>query len=182
MDAPRTAEIGRNCAGEVTVSANLGHTSPPEFLYKGPLFDAARPSHMENEGARLDQGADMKNLMKKNLFAAGAVVFAVALSGLPALADDAAPAPAPQAGDHFEIHDNADTVPLNHRSNEDPRYDTQKQHEAEMYAEQYEKKRAEEALKQKKLLDGMNRLSPNNDRTGSGAGATGAGFPANVPY
>jgi hypothetical protein len=117
----------------------------------------------------------------KYLLTAGAMAFAFAWAGTAAAADDAVPAPAPQ-GDHFEIHDNADTPPVNYRSNEDARYDTQKQHDAEMYAEQYEQQRTDDELKQQKLIDGMNRLSPNGDRTLSGAGVTAAGFPSNRPY
>jgi hypothetical protein len=120
-------------------------------------------------------------MKKNNMIAAGAMVFGLALAAAPAFADEAAPAPAPQ-GDHFEIHDNADTAPVNYRSNEDERYDTTKQHDAEMFAEQYEKKRADDAIKQQKMIDGMNRLSPNDDRTQSGAGVTGAGFPSNRPF
>ncbi|HEX7776689.1 MAG TPA: hypothetical protein VF449_09195 [Parvibaculum sp.] len=115
------------------------------------------------------------------MIVAGAIVFGLALATAPAFADDATPAPA-QQGDHFEIHDNADTAPVNYRSNEDKRYDTAKQHDAEMFAEQYEKQRADDALKQQKLINGMNRLSPSDERTLGGAGVTDAGFPSNRPF
>ncbi|MDO8290258.1 MAG: hypothetical protein Q7T44_13665 [Parvibaculum sp.] len=89
-----------------------------------------------------------------------ATAIALALSG-PVLAEEAAkPAPTDQ---HFEIHDSADSPPVNYRSNEDERYDTPEQRDAEMFAEQYEKEQAEKALKDKALLDGMGRASPNGD-------------------
>ncbi len=119
----------------------------------------------------------MTSVTKKSLFAAGAMVFGLAWAGAPALAEDATPPATERQPDHFEIHDNADTAPVNHRSNEDKRYDSQKQHDAEMFAEQYEQQRADEALKEKKMMDGMNRLSPSDDRAQSGAGVTGTGFP-----
>ena len=122
----------------------------------------------------------MMRITKKHLLATGAVAFALAMGGT-AMADEAAPA-APQPGDHFEIHDNADTAPVNYRSNEDKRYDTEKQHDAEMYAEQYEQQRQDDQLQQQKMLDRMNRLSPSSNNAITGAGVTADGFPSNRPY
>lgn len=109
----------------------------------------------------------MKN-GKATFYASGtmmacATAIALALSG-PVLAEEAAePAPAPATSKHFEIHDEADSPPVNYRSNEDERYDTPEQRDAEMFAEQYEKEQAEKALKDKELLDSMGRVSPSGD-------------------
>jgi len=84
-----------------------------------------------------------------------AAAFTLTLSG-PALAEDGA-----KAAQSFKVEDAADSPPVNYRSNEDERYDTPEQHDAEMYAEQYEKQQEEKALKDKALMDGMGRASPN---------------------
>lgn len=110
----------------------------------------------------------------------GAAVLATMLAG-PAFAAEPAPAPAP-ADQTFEIHDPADTPPVNFRSGEDARYNTKRQHDAEMYAEEYEKKRQQEQLKQKKLLDNMNTLSAPGGPINPDLGARDAGFPPRAPY
>ncbi|MGV8995569.1 MAG: hypothetical protein ACOH12_01320 [Parvibaculaceae bacterium] len=87
---------------------------------------------------------------------AGAAAFVLTLSGA-AMAEDGA-----KAAESYKVEDAPDSPPVNYRSNEDERYNTPEQHDAEMYAEQYEKQKEEKALKDKALLDSMNRASPND--------------------
>ena len=112
---------------------------------------------------------------------AAALVFA--LSG-PASAEDAGATPVAPAGQSYEIHDGTDSPPVNYRSEQDERYDTPEQHDAEMFAEQYEKEQAEKAAKDRALLDGMNTLTSPGGSIGGGGnfGANDAGFPSRAPY
>ncbi len=111
-----------------------------------------------------------------------AAALAFALSG-PAAADEAADTtpPAP-SGQSFEIHDPADTPPVNYRSEQDERYDTPEQRDAEMFAEQFEKEQAEKKAKDRALLDGMNSLTTPGGSIGGEFGANDAGFPSRAPY
>ncbi|HEY4345684.1 MAG TPA: hypothetical protein VGN05_15150 [Parvibaculum sp.] len=118
--------------------------------------------------------------MARNFAKPLAAAAIVALLASPVFADELAPVT--KTGDQsFEVHDPADTPPVNYRSEEDSRYDTAKQHDAEMYAEQYEQKRIEDQLEQKKLLN-MNTLSAPGGPINSDLGANDAGFPAKAPY
>lgn len=100
----------------------------------------------------------------------------------PALADDEAPAPEIPAGHSYEIHDDADSPPVNYRSEQDEKYDTPEQHDAEMFAEEYERQREEKAMKDKKLLDDMNTFTSPGGSVNGNLGAHDAGFPPRAPY
>lgn len=101
----------------------------------------------------------------------------------PAAAPEATAAPATKADDQsFEIRDPADTPPVNRRSDVDERYDNERQHDAEMYAEEYERQRAEKEQKDKKMLDNMNTLSAPGGPINRDLGAKDAGFPPRAPY
>ncbi len=122
--------------------------------------------------------------------AIGAAALLAAAMGTAAMAADAggssqAPenAAPQQSGDQsYEIHDAPDSPPVNYRSNEDKRYATPQQHDAEMYAEQYEQKRREEALRQKKLLDNMNRIQPRGGRLDGTSGGRDETYPSRSPF
>ncbi len=105
----------------------------------------------------------MKNGKAKLTVAAAAIIctsiLALALSGT-AMADESSDAAS--AVKSYKVEDAKDSPPLNYRSNEDERYATPEQHDAEMYAEQYEKEKAEKELKDKALLDSMGRSSPDS--------------------
>lgn len=64
----------------------------------------------------------------------------------------------------YELQDsNEDSPPLNFRSHEDDRYNTASQHDAEMYAEQYERERQlkeQQDMQRLKDLDGFAAGSP----------------------
>ncbi|MDO8420731.1 MAG: hypothetical protein Q7S99_01090 [Parvibaculum sp.] len=112
-----------------------------------------------------------------------AAALAFALSG-PVSAEDADTTTVAPSGQTFEIHDGEDSPPVNYRSEQDERYDTPEQRDAEMFAEQFEKERAEKAAKDRALLDGMNTLTTPGGSIGGGGsfGANDAGFPARAPY
>jgi hypothetical protein len=56
----------------------------------------------------------------------------------------------------YELQDSAtDTPPVNYRSNEDERYNNPTQHDAEMYAEQYERERLLKAQEDEQRLKDM---------------------------
>jgi len=63
-------------------------------------------------------------------------------------ADNSEAAPQVPAGHHYEITDEPNTPPVNFRSEEDERYNTPAQHDAEMYAEEYERQRKEKQMKE----------------------------------
>jgi len=82
------------------------------------------------------------------------------LWALPAYADsEPQSADTVDGGRVFELRDtNEDSPPVNFRSNEDERYNTAKQHDAEMFAQQYERERLlkqQEDLQRLKDLDGF---------------------------
>jgi len=84
---------------------------------------------------------------------------------------------APNGDKTYELKDAPDSPPVNYRSEQDPRYDTPSQHDAEMYAEQYEQKRREEAARQQRLLNSGNKIAPGGQR-----GSVNDGFPSGSPY
>lgn len=59
----------------------------------------------------------------------------------------------PQPGSVYELTDEADSAPVNYRSNVDEAYDTEEQHNAEMFAEQFEARRREELIQQRQQLE-----------------------------
>ncbi len=121
--------------------------------------------------------------MTRNIATSLAAAAVMALLVSPALADPAEQAPVTNTGDQtYEIHDPADTPPVNYRSGEDARYDNKTQHDAEMYAEQYEQQRLERQIREKKMLDNMNTLSAPGGPINHDLGANDAGFPARAPY
>ncbi|MEX0840439.1 MAG: hypothetical protein WD034_12990 [Parvibaculum sp.] len=87
-----------------------------------------------------------------------AVLTALALFGtaaaLPAMAEEETP-PA-DAEIHYETSDPVDSPPVNFRSDYDAEYDTQDVHEAEMYAEEYERRQREEKIRKSDQLDRIN--------------------------
>ena len=92
-------------------------------------------------------------------FALGA---ALSLAPFAALAQEAADeaVPAEQGGDvTYELSDPVDSPPVNYRSDFDEDYDTPELHDAEMYAEEYEKQREEEQIRNKEQLDRINDFS-----------------------
>jgi hypothetical protein len=132
----------------------------------------------------------MKSQAKRTVKVAAAAALLAAMLGAPAWAGDdksttppadetAAPPPANQT---YELKDNADSPPVNYRSNEDERYNNPQQRDAEMYAEQYEQKRKEEQERQKRLLDNVNKLRPGGGRVNGSFGGTDDGFPSRSPY
>ena len=52
----------------------------------------------------------------------------------------------------YKVTDEPGSPPVNYRSEQDPQYDTKKQHDAEMYAEQYEKERRRKQQEEKEQL------------------------------
>ena len=59
---------------------------------------------------------------------------------------------APNGDTVYKVTDQPDTPPVNYRSEQDPEYDTKAQHDAEMYAEQYEKERRKKQQEDKEQL------------------------------
>lgn len=114
-----------------------------------------------------------------------AVALVLSLS-TPVSAEDAETTDAPvttSGGQSFSIEDEADSPPVSFRSEIDERYDTTEQHDAEMFAEEYEKQRDEKRAKDKALLDNMNTVSsPNNNSLNGDLGANDVGFPPRAPY
>lgn len=113
--------------------------------------------------------------------AAVALMLVGTLSG-PAFAADPDPVDSVPSGQSYEIHDPADTPPVNYRSEQDERYNTPAQHDAEMYAEEYERMRDEKRLKEKSLLDNMNTLTSPGGPMNSNLQSNDAGFSPKAPY
>ena len=89
---------------------------------------------------------------KKGLaFAAAASVMFVALT-LAAPSQAQEKETAPNGDTVYKVTDEPDSPPVNYRSEQDPQYDTKKQHDAEMYAEQYEKERRKKQQEDKEQL------------------------------
>lgn len=112
--------------------------------------------------------------------ALSAAGFAVVLLSSAAFADDPAATSTttqPNGDQTYELKDAPDSPPVNHRSDQDPRYATPDQHDAEMYAEQYEQKRREEAARQQQLLNSGNKIAPGGQR-----GSVDDGFPSRSPF
>ncbi len=74
-----------------------------------------------------------------------------------ALAEE--PAPLPSGDIHYETSDPVDSPPVNYRSDVDEEFDTPEQHDAEMYAEEYERRQQEEQIKAREQLDRINNFS-----------------------
>ncbi|MGX1197557.1 hypothetical protein [Parvibaculum sp. MBR-TMA-1.3b-4.2] len=98
--------------------------------------------------------ADLNDKRTKGLLVASAVAISVMLLAVtmstPSRAQEKETAP---NGDTvYKVTDEPDTPPVNYRSEQDPQYDTKKQHDAEMYAEQYEKERRKKQQEDKEQL------------------------------
>jgi len=88
----------------------------------------------------------------KNLFLGIALASALPLLAISAaLAEE--PVPAPAGGIHYETADPVDSPPVNYRSSADEEFDTPQNHDAEMYAEEYERRQREEKLRNKDQLE-----------------------------
>lgn len=124
-----------------------------------------------------------KTIVKVTPWAAAtvALVLVGAMSGS-AFAADPDPVDVVPSGHSYEIHDEADTPPLNYRSDQDERYNTPAQHDAEMYAEEYERQRDEKRLKEKLMLDNMNTLTSPGGPMNSNMQSNDAGFSPKAPY
>lgn len=116
--------------------------------------------------------------------AIGAAALFAALLGPASWAAEPATDAAPQkvGGQSFEVDDAPDSPPLNYRSNEDERYDTPGQRNAEMSAEQYEKERQERQLREQKLLDSLPRSPAGGGRLNDNVGRSDEGFPSRPAY
>ena len=124
------------------------------------------------------------NAGKLAFAAAGALLLLGAFSS-PLRAEDgdnSDAAPQVPAGHHYEITDEPNTPPVNFRSEEDERYNTPAQHDAEMYAEEYERKRKEKQMEEQRMLQDMNTLTSPDGTLGGNLGARDAGFPPRAPY
>lgn len=98
--------------------------------------------------------ADSKDRRTRGLLAASAVavsalLLAVAISTPSGAQEKEA---APNGDTVYKVTDEPDTPPVNYRSEQDPQYDTKQQHDAEMYAEQYEKERRKKQQNDKEQL------------------------------
>lgn len=121
----------------------------------------------------------MKNRIARPLLALGVAGFATVLAVSSALAQDTAPSEtAGQGSDKvYELKDEPDSPPVNNRSDQDPRYDTKAQHDAEMYADQYKLRRQEEEARRQRLLNSGNKIAPGGQR-----GSVEDGFPPRSSY
>ncbi|MEQ8326872.1 hypothetical protein [Parvibaculum sp.] len=104
----------------------------------------------------------------KNLvlcFGLAAAIPLLGLGALPAAAQETdgevaeEMAPATDGDIRYELSDPEDSPPVNYRSDYDEEYDTPELHDAEMYAEEYEKQREEERIRNKEQLDRINDFS-----------------------
>lgn len=116
-------------------------------------------------------------MKKAMIFGAGLIAVSMC-AGPSAFAQDV-PAGSPAevespAPGTYEIHDPAESVPVNKRSESDPRFATQQQHDAEMYAEEYEKQHQQKEIERRQWLDKMNNLS---GHTAQGIGNYSTGMP-----
>src|SRR5690606_12843424 len=75
------------------------------------------------------------------------------------MAEEPEEPPPADGGVHYELSDPEDSPPVNYRSDYDEEYDTEELHDAEMYAEEYEKQREEERIRNKEQLDRINDFS-----------------------
>lgn len=93
---------------------------------------------------------------------AGSLALAAILATAPfaAQADEAADGAADAGGDiQYELSDPVDSPPVNYRSGYDEEYDTPELHDAEMYAEEYERRKQEEQIRAREQLDRINNFS-----------------------
>lgn len=95
-------------------------------------------------------------------FSASTLAFSLALGiaalpAAPAAADEMADQEVNEmtpAGDvHYETSDPIDSPPVNYRSDVDEEFATPETHDAEMYAEEYERQKREEKMRNKTQLD-----------------------------
>jgi hypothetical protein len=109
---------------------------------------------VQKEWCRMNGNAFPRAKVKRPL----AVLTALALFGtaaaFPVHAEEETP-PA-DAEIHYETSDPVDSPPVNFRSDYDAEYDTQDVHEAEMYAEEYERRQREEKIRKSDQLDRIN--------------------------
>ncbi|MGB5093821.1 MAG: hypothetical protein WBN97_11005 [Parvibaculum sp.] len=90
------------------------------------------------------------------------------------------PAPkGPQPGSVYELTEPTETSPVNYRSNADEGYDNPEQHDAEMYAEQFEAKRREDLIHERQQLDRLDDFAGGRQPLGYPALAPRNGF---APY
>lgn len=89
--------------------------------------------------------------------AAFALVFAAA--PLQAQEADAGETPPADSDTLYELSDPVDSPPVNHRSDVDEEFDTPELHDAEMYAEEYERRQREEKIQKQQQLDRINDFS-----------------------
>ncbi|MDE1172087.1 MAG: hypothetical protein PW790_00140 [Parvibaculaceae bacterium] len=120
--------------------------------------------------------------MQKHIMMGAAVLVASLSAGLSVQAADA-PAGSPAgvespAPGTYEVHDPLESPPVNKRSESDPRFNTKDQHDAEMYAEQYESQQQQKKLQQKQWLDQMDNLG---GRASHGIGTNMIGKPITGP-
>jgi hypothetical protein len=104
----------------------------------------------------------------KNLvlcFGLAAAIPLLGLGALPAAAQETEGeaveemAPAADGDIRYELSDPADSPPVNYRSDYDEDYDTPELHDAEMYAEEYERQREEERIRNREQLERINDFS-----------------------
>ncbi|NIJ40872.1 hypothetical protein FHS78_001148 [Parvibaculum indicum] len=100
--------------------------------------------------ANLNDGRTRKGLLAASAATVSAFLLAVTIAA-PSVAQEKETAP---NGDTvYKVTDEPDTPPVNYRSEQDPKYDTKEQHDAEMYAEQYEKERRKKQQDDKEQLE-----------------------------
>lgn len=89
-----------------------------------------------------------------------ALALGLVLASAPlALQAEEAEGDAPAGDVYYELSDPVDSPPVNYRSIYDDAYDTPELHDAEMYAEEYERQRKEEAIRNRDQLDRINDFS-----------------------
>ena len=88
-----------------------------------------------------------------------AFAFGAALLAAPfALHAEEAP-PVPAGDVQYELSDPVDSPPVNYRSGYDDEFATPEMHDAEMYAEEFERRRQQERIQAKEQLDRINNFS-----------------------
>jgi hypothetical protein len=71
----------------------------------------------------------------------------------------------------YEVSDPEGSPPVNFRSDYDESYDTQENHDAEMYAEDYERRQREEKARQQEQLDKINEFTGGGNLGGINPGS-----------